>query len=55
MTGLNAPDASISLRYLINSWSCFRGMGNMTFFPPNSGVMSAKAGFWERGPKSDER
>ncbi len=34
---------------------CFGGIGNMTFLPPSSGVTSARNGFWESGPRSDER
>ena len=55
MTGLNAPDSIVSLKCLTFSWSCFGGMGNMTFFPPSSGVTSAKIGLRDSGPRSDER
>ena len=54
MTGLNAPDSISPLKYLAISWSSL-GMGNMTLLTGRSGVMSAKIGFWDSGPKSEER
>ena len=55
MTGLNSPDSIISLNCLTLSWRYFGGMGNTTFFPPKTGVMSARIGFWDSGPRSDDR
>ena len=53
MTGLNSPDSISFLKCSTIGWSCF-GMGNKTFLPPCSGAMSARNGFWARGPNSDE-
>jgi hypothetical protein len=48
MTGLNCPDSISALKCLTISWVC-PGMGNITFLPPNSGVMSASTGFLRKG------
>ena len=53
MTGLNAPD-SIILEMPHLPLVVLGGMGNMTLLPPKSGVISARIGFWDSGPRSDE-
>ena len=46
-SGTNAPDSSRSLMYSTICWSCF-GIGNRTFLPRESGVITARASGWAR-------